>query len=181
VIFSRLKQERERLGLTQPALGDLVGAAKRTVVDWEKGVSSPTAVQLSVLANAGMDVAFVLSGKTLQERAADAAGGMPGRLRALREERGLEPVLKVAGVTAKQWSSYEQSEGAPNLPQGMLQRLIEGFNLDATAFILGQHRTITTAGAEEVVLIENYRVCSASDQEAIRHQAAFLAGRKKSV
>lgn len=66
VIYLRLKQERERLGLTQPALADVAGAAKRTVVDWEKGVSSPTAVQLAALAVAGADVLYILTGARSQ-------------------------------------------------------------------------------------------------------------------
>lgn len=34
----RLKEERARLGVTQPQLAELVGSAKRTVVDWEQKV-----------------------------------------------------------------------------------------------------------------------------------------------
>ncbi|WP_130357176.1 helix-turn-helix domain-containing protein [Pigmentiphaga kullae] len=61
-IGARLKAERERLGLTQPAFADAAGAKKRTLIDWEKGVSSPTAVQLSALATLGVDVLYVLTG-----------------------------------------------------------------------------------------------------------------------
>lgn len=59
----RLKEERERLKLSQTALGELVGAAKRTVIDWEKGVSSPTAVQLSTLSEHGADAAYIITGE----------------------------------------------------------------------------------------------------------------------
>lgn len=69
VIYSRLKQERERLGLTQPALAELAGAAKRTVVDWEKGASSPTAVQLAALAAAGADALYIVTGARSQAAA----------------------------------------------------------------------------------------------------------------
>lgn len=62
MIYLRLKEERERLGLTQPAFAELAGAAKRTVIDWEKGVSSPTAVQLAAMAAAGADVLYVVVG-----------------------------------------------------------------------------------------------------------------------
>jgi transcriptional regulator with XRE-family HTH domain len=62
MIGERLKSERDRLGLTQPVFGEVAGAKKRTVIDWEKDVSSPTAVQLSALAAAGVDVQFVLTG-----------------------------------------------------------------------------------------------------------------------
>lgn len=59
---TRLRSERERLGLTQPAFAEIAGAAKRTVVDWEKGISSPTGVQLAKLGVSGVDVSFVLTG-----------------------------------------------------------------------------------------------------------------------
>lgn len=69
MIYLRLKEERERLGLTQPAFAELAGAAKRTVIDWEKGVSSPTAVQLAAMASAGADVLYVVSGVRSQTAA----------------------------------------------------------------------------------------------------------------
>lgn len=69
MIFLRLKEERERLGLTQPALGGLASASKRTVIDWEKGVSSPTAVQLAAIAAAGADVLYVVTGQRSQNAA----------------------------------------------------------------------------------------------------------------
>lgn len=62
MIGNRLKEERERLGYTQPVFAELAGAKKRTLIDWEKGVSSPTAVQLSALAEVGIDVIYVITG-----------------------------------------------------------------------------------------------------------------------
>lgn len=62
MIGERIRFERERLGLTQPAFAEVAGTTKRTLIDWEKGVSSPTAVQLSALAGIGVDVLFVLTG-----------------------------------------------------------------------------------------------------------------------
>lgn len=62
MIGNRLREERERLGLTQPVFAELAGAKKRTLIDWEKDVSSPTAVQLAQLAAAGADVLYILTG-----------------------------------------------------------------------------------------------------------------------
>lgn len=73
MINLRLKEERERLGLTQPGLAELAGAAKRTVIDWEKGVSSPTAVQLAAIAARGADVLYILTGQRSQPIAPAAA------------------------------------------------------------------------------------------------------------
>lgn len=67
MIGERLKDERKRLGLTQPGLAEAAGAAKRTVIDWEKGVSSPTAVQLEAMATVGMDVLYVVTGLSTRD------------------------------------------------------------------------------------------------------------------
>lgn len=77
----RLRWERDRLGLTQPQFAEIAGAAKRTVIDWEKGVSSPTGVQLARLASAGVDVLYVLTG----EHGKPIAPTFDGRLSALKE------------------------------------------------------------------------------------------------
>ena len=75
MIGDRLRQERERLGLTQPAFADAAGGKKRTLIDWEKGVSSPTAVQLAALAGIGVDVLYILTG----QRAGGASAPPPPR------------------------------------------------------------------------------------------------------
>lgn len=81
VIAKRLKAERERLGLSQPQLGDLVKAGKTTVINWEKGSSAPDAVQLSAFAAAGADVLYILTGQRSQPVPESAS--LPPRVRAL--------------------------------------------------------------------------------------------------
>lgn len=73
MIGFRLKEERQRLGLTQAAFSESAGAKPRTLIDWEKGVSSPTAVQLSALGSVGVDVQFVLTGQRQQSGIGEAA------------------------------------------------------------------------------------------------------------
>ncbi len=62
MIGDRIKEERERLGFTQPQFAEAAGAAKRTLIEWEKGATSPTAVQLSALVSIGVDALYVLTG-----------------------------------------------------------------------------------------------------------------------
>lgn len=62
LLQDRFKTERERLGLTQPQVAALTSVGKTTVINWEKGASSPTAAQLEVLSQFGMDVLFVVTG-----------------------------------------------------------------------------------------------------------------------
>lgn len=63
MIGTRLKEERERLKLTQPQFGEAAGAAKRTVIEWEKGATSPSTVQLAALGEIGVDTHYVLTGE----------------------------------------------------------------------------------------------------------------------
>ena len=58
----RLKEERKRLGLTQPELAAISDSAKRTVVDWEKEKSSPNAKQLTSMSESGVDVSYLITG-----------------------------------------------------------------------------------------------------------------------
>lgn len=65
-IHARLKGERERLELSQTRLADLAGVGKTTVINWEKGASSPDASQLAAVAESGVDVLFVVTGQRSQ-------------------------------------------------------------------------------------------------------------------
>jgi len=58
----RLKEERERLGYTQPAFAALAGATKQAQLKWEKGETSPNAAALSAWALAGLNLLYVFMG-----------------------------------------------------------------------------------------------------------------------
>lgn len=60
---ARLREERERLGLSQPRLGELLGVTKQTVFSWESGRTAPDGFHLMALADAGFDVAWVVTGE----------------------------------------------------------------------------------------------------------------------
>jgi len=61
-IGQRLLEERARLGLTQQALADAIGAPRVSFVKYEAGQSSPAAETLVALEGAGVDVRYVLTG-----------------------------------------------------------------------------------------------------------------------
>ena len=58
----RLKEERLRLGFTQPDFAALAGRTKKTLIDYEKGSTSPDARFLAAIASAGADVLYILTG-----------------------------------------------------------------------------------------------------------------------
>ena len=61
-IGDRLQAERNRLGLNQTEFAALGGVSKASQVNYEKGERSPDANYLSGLADAGVDVLYVLTG-----------------------------------------------------------------------------------------------------------------------
>ena len=65
----RLKTERNRLDLSQAALAAAVGTATRTVIQWEKGVTSPSGDVLALCSGLGIDVLFVLTGQRTPQSA----------------------------------------------------------------------------------------------------------------
>ncbi|MEG3080852.1 S24 family peptidase [Halomonas sp. 5021] len=61
-IGERLKEERERIGLSQTALAQIGGVGKTTQIKYEKGASSPDSAYLSAVSDEGVDIFYVLKG-----------------------------------------------------------------------------------------------------------------------
>lgn len=61
-IFMRLREERERLGLSQAALGEIGGVKKLTQLNYEKGERSPDSAYLSAIAKFGADIQYIVTG-----------------------------------------------------------------------------------------------------------------------
>jgi transcriptional regulator with XRE-family HTH domain len=62
VIGSRLREERDRLGLSQAAFGEIGGVKANAQGIYEKGDRYPDASYLNALAAAGVDVLYVITG-----------------------------------------------------------------------------------------------------------------------
>lgn len=62
-IGARLREERKRLGFTQPAFATIAGVKKNTQIQWEKNAGAPNAKALSALAEKGADVLYILTGR----------------------------------------------------------------------------------------------------------------------
>jgi transcriptional regulator with XRE-family HTH domain len=61
-IGARLREERERLGVTQDRLAEWFGIQRQSVVLYEGGHRSPLADQLAVLHEEGGDAGYVVTG-----------------------------------------------------------------------------------------------------------------------
>lgn len=62
----RLREERERLGYSQPAFAAVADAKKHAQINWEKGVAYPNAAALEAWAKIGLDVLYVVTGQPNQ-------------------------------------------------------------------------------------------------------------------
>ncbi|AIA72728.1 putative phage-related DNA-binding protein [Pectobacterium atrosepticum SCRI1043] len=59
----RLREERERLGFSQADFAELVGASRKSQIRWEKAESAPSADSISLWANVGLDVLYLITGQ----------------------------------------------------------------------------------------------------------------------
>ena len=60
--FERLREERQRLGISQTAFAELAGVQKRAQINYESGERSPDAAYLAAIAAEGVDVLYLLTG-----------------------------------------------------------------------------------------------------------------------
>lgn len=90
----RLKEARERLGLSQQALAQRLDISLRSQQNYEAGTRQPDAAYLTALAAAGADVLYILTGQPSEET--DTNAGFDGELLAQVVE-GVELLLKKKG------------------------------------------------------------------------------------
>lgn len=113
----RLREERERLGFTQPAFGAVGGVQKLAQLKYEKGERFPGADYLAAVAKVGADVQYIVTGvrcpgmlsgdesellesfraAPLAVKAATLAGLKAGANPGAREERQVPKTQIVAG------------------------------------------------------------------------------------
>jgi transcriptional regulator with XRE-family HTH domain len=83
-IGKRLQKERERNGLSQTDLGDILGVNKQGVSRWENGNASIPFKNLPILAEKGFDLQYIITGKRSE---VSAASGLDARVAQLSPEQ----------------------------------------------------------------------------------------------
>lgn len=61
-IGARLREERERLGLSQLAMGEIGGVKKLAQLKYEQNESSPSGTYFAAIAKMGADVQYIITG-----------------------------------------------------------------------------------------------------------------------
>lgn len=108
---SRLKIERERLGLSQTSLAEIGETTKKSQIDYEKGNSYPKSNYLELISKVGIDVLFVVTGvKSPSEYELEIIGKHRAEIKALEDQQAfIDKALETANKFRK-WSK-ESEEG----------------------------------------------------------------------
>ncbi len=107
-IGSRLREERDRLGLTQKEFGDIGGVEPNAQGKYESGERTPKANYLAKVAGEGVDVLYVLTGERTPipaDRLSQAEEHVLGHYRVLPRE-GQDAIRHMAVSLAEMAASY---------------------------------------------------------------------------
>lgn len=102
LLGARLREERERLGLSQLVFGALGDISLRTEQDWERGVSAVKSDFLNVVAQHGVDVLYVVTGERLSAKLTldPIQSAVLGSLALCSPQRQMEAVQHMALLAA---------------------------------------------------------------------------------
>lgn len=96
-IGQRLREERERLGMSQERFAAVGGVQKRAQINYEAGDRAPDALYLEGIALLGVNVLYVVTGKREEEPAPSITADEQLLLESYREA---SPTLRKAALAA---------------------------------------------------------------------------------
>lgn len=103
-IGDRLREERDRLGLSQAAFGEIGGVKANAQGNYEKGERFPDAGYLAAVSAVGVDVLYVVTGERKPQPAnclSDLEAQVVAGLRVMAEESA-ESVFRITRALAGQ-------------------------------------------------------------------------------
>ncbi|MCU8586765.1 XRE family transcriptional regulator [Erwinia pyrifoliae] len=95
-VGARLVEERKRFGLNQANFGALAGCARNTQANYERDERHPDSKYLSALADKGVDVLYVLTGR----RTPDVGDTTDDEIELIKLYRSAPLVVKAAALAA---------------------------------------------------------------------------------
>ena len=115
-IGERLREERERLGFTQPAFAGLAETTKKSQIDYEKDLTQPKAGYLAAIAKVNADVQYIVTGV----RSAEALG--PDEEQMVRLFRTASIEVKAAAIGALKGAESTQQKNVQKVKKGVGQQ-----------------------------------------------------------
>lgn len=111
-IGDRLREERERLGFSQPAFAGLAETTKKSQIDYEKGITFPKANYLEVVAKVGADIQYIVTGERVANRLEPAEQLFLERFRVAPKALQDEALLALLGQQGQPSSAKQVFHGA---------------------------------------------------------------------
>ncbi|QKV52632.1 helix-turn-helix domain-containing protein [Comamonas antarctica] len=97
-IGERLREERQRVGMSQVDFAESIAASRNGLVQWERGETTPNAAMLGVMASMGVDVLYIATGARTGESASTLAPAERELLQAWRHGSDKGRALLTAAV-----------------------------------------------------------------------------------
>ena len=132
----RLREERERLKLSQPNFAAIAGTTKQTLFSWESGKTAPDGFLLTAFAAAGVDVLYVITGERSQGAA--EVDLLPG------DERVLVDAYRRCNAEAKRNLIQTAALLSAGMPSSAAPAPKKAVNKGVQAGHIGGSVTITT-------------------------------------
>lgn len=96
IVGARLREERERFGLSQTEFAKLAGHSRSGQAGYERGDNMPGGLYLSILSKHGIDILYVLTGR----RTPDIGDVSTDELEFIKLYRAAPPAVKAAALAA---------------------------------------------------------------------------------
>ena len=186
ILGQRLKQERERLALSQAVMAEYGATKARTYQDWERGLASVNAEFLARVSVHGVDAHYVLTGLRSFDPCATThdqpAATLAARL--VQERKRLDLTLgqlaDKAGVDRLALLKFEEGEFSPDAKA--LQQL-HAVGVDVGYVLLslragaagGEAGTAASVSSDTQQLLQHYQKAPEEAQAALRTLAAMAA------
>lgn len=124
-IGERLKEERERLGLSQIALAERCNVTPRSIRNYERGERQPDAAFLNCLSQIGADILYIVAGRREQSLPMDDIDRLTTAIRLVEawieaHDVELEPKKK-AEVVALAYEMLADRKGGEEKVERMLR------------------------------------------------------------
>jgi transcriptional regulator with XRE-family HTH domain len=125
----RLKEERARTGHSQIGFADLGGVKKTSQVQYEAGNSPPTVAYLYRLAEHGIDIGYILTGKRSDQPEDEASARFLRRFAMLggRERRAISHLVEDLLGPAQEGFDLAAMIGGRDIASAMVQSPAQPF------------------------------------------------------
>lgn len=126
----RLKEERQRLGLTQDEFGELGGVKRNAQKNYENGSRVPDAAYLAALAEHGVDINYVITGTRAisEEGLREEFDLMMTAYRLIEKETKKTDITdeKKADATFALYQAYKEKIAEPEKLAKIISKVVNG-------------------------------------------------------